>query len=48
MPAQAINEQDTDNLMRPDLDYCLTRSHIEPSRTSAFQRILLGSISPLQ
>ncbi len=41
MQAQAINEEDKSALMRPDLDELLAQSHIEPSRLSAFQRILL-------
>jgi chorismate-pyruvate lyase len=36
-----INEKEKHSLMRPDLDKSLTKSHIEPSRLSAFQRILL-------
>jgi hypothetical protein len=41
MQSLEINEKDKYSLLRYDLDESLTRSHIEPSRLSAFQRILL-------
>ena len=41
MHSLGINEKEKYSLMRADLDESLTRSHIEPSRLSAFQRILL-------
>ncbi len=39
--AQAINEKDPGEMMRHDLHQSLTRSHIDPSKLSTFQRILL-------
>ncbi len=41
MQAQAINEKDPGEMMRHDLHQSLTRSHIDPSKLSTFQRILL-------
>ena len=41
MQSLGINEKEKYSLMRYDLDESLTISHIEPSRLSAFQRILL-------
>ncbi|MCP2728420.1 chorismate--pyruvate lyase family protein [Limnofasciculus baicalensis] len=43
MPASAINEKQINQyeLMRPDLDDSLARNHIEASKLSPFQRILL-------
>ena len=41
MQTQAINEKDTGEMMRHDLHQSLTRSHIDPSKLSTFQRILL-------
>jgi chorismate-pyruvate lyase len=41
METQAISEKEIYGLMKPDVEENLARSHIEPSRLSAFQRILL-------
>lgn len=41
METQAITEKEIYDMMRPDIEENLAKSHIEPSRLSAFQRILL-------
>jgi chorismate-pyruvate lyase len=41
MQAQEIKEKDAYELMKPAMDESLTLSHIEPSKLSPFQRILL-------
>ena len=41
MQSLEINEKEKYSLMKSDLDESLTVSHIDPSRLSAFQRILL-------
>ena len=51
MQTQAINEKDTGEMMRHDLHQSLTRSHIDPSKLSTFQRILLttdGTLTKIQ
>ncbi|HZH62106.1 MAG TPA: chorismate pyruvate-lyase family protein, partial [Metabacillus sp.] len=41
MQTQAITEKEIYDLMRSDIEENMATSHIEPSRLSAFQRILL-------
>ena len=41
MQAKKLETEPTYDLMRPDLEESLKRSHIEPSSLSTFQRILL-------
>jgi chorismate-pyruvate lyase len=41
MQTQTIDERDTYDLMKPDLNKSLIHNHIEPSTLSPFQRILL-------
>ena len=41
MQAKRLEKEPTYDLMRPDLDESLKKSHIEPSSLSTFQRILL-------